>query len=99
MRINEDRLPIKYILGIESTLEGYPNGLDILHHEVGLCQRYPDRYKGNFTLHAVNKYHFPDTDKEHLRASIQELLKEGLVEVTNSEEGKEAYKILINPFE
>jgi hypothetical protein len=36
MRINEDKLPIKYILGIESTLDGYPTGLDVLHHEVSL---------------------------------------------------------------
>lgn len=99
MRINEDKLPIKYILGIESTLEGYPTGLDILYHEVTLCHRYPDRYKGKFTLHAVNKYHFPDTDKEHLISSINELVNEGLVEVTNEEGGKESYKILINPFE
>ena len=99
MRLNEDKLPIKYILGIESSLDGYPTGLDILYHEVTLCNRYPDRYKGNFTLHAVNKYHFPDTDKEHLRTSITDLVNEGLVEIANQEEGKESYKILINPFE
>lgn len=99
MRIDEDKLPIKYILGIESTLEGYPTGLDVLHHEVALCQRHPDRYKGKFTLHAVNKYHFPDTNIEHLKTSIEELLNEGLVEQVNQEEGKESYKILINPFQ
>jgi hypothetical protein len=99
MRINEEKLPIKYILGIESTLDGYPTGLDILHHEIVLCQKYPDRYKGKFTLHAVNKYHFPDTNKEHLIVSINELINEGLVEVVNEDSGKESYKVLINPFE
>jgi hypothetical protein len=99
MKINEDKLPIKYILGIESTLEGYPTGLDIMRYEVELCTKYPDRYKGNFTLHAVNKYHFPDTSKDHLLKSISELVEQGLVEQVNSEEGKESYRILINPFE
>lgn len=99
MKINEDKLPIKYILGIEATIEGYPTGLDVLYHEVGLCTKYPDRHKGKFTLHAVNRYHFPDTTKEHLIKSINNLISEGLVEQANQEEGKESYKILINPFE
>jgi len=99
MRINEDKIPIKYILGIESTLKGYPTGLDVLYHEISLCSKHPDRYKGKFTLHAVNKYHFQDTTKEHLFKSINDLVNEGLVEKTNQEEGNEAYKILINPFE
>jgi len=99
MKINEDKLPIKYILGVESSLEGHPTGLDILYHEIELCIKYPDRYKGKFTLHAVNKYHFPDTTKEHIIESINDLVNEGLVEQINQEEGKQSYKILINPFE
>ena len=99
MKLNKDKLPIKYILGIEKDLPGYPNDLDIMYHEVGLCERMPDRYKGNFTLHAVSKYHFPETDKEHLKESINGLIELGLVEQTCNEDGKESYTILINPFE
>lgn len=99
MRINEDKLPIKYILGIEKNLNGYPTSLDVLYHEVSLCVKSPDRNKGTFTLHALNKYHFPDTNKEHLHESLTELVNEGLIEQTNSSEGKESYKILVNPFE
>jgi len=99
MRINEDKLPIKYILGIEASLEGYPTSLDVLYHEVSLCVKSPDRNKGAFTLHMLNKYHFPDTTREHLKRSVDELVDEGLIEQTNLKEGKEAYKILVNPFE
>lgn len=99
MRINEDKLPIKYILGIEASLDGYPTSLDVLHHEVSLCVKSPDRNKGTFTLHALNKYHFPDTTREHLKRSVDELVVEGLIEQTNQEEGKESYRILVNPFE
>jgi len=99
MRINEDSLPIKYILGIEKDLPGYPTGFDILHKEVQLCERMPDRHKGSFTLHALKTYRFTDSSEEHLIQSITELIDLGLVEQTNHNEGKFAYKILQNPFE
>lgn len=99
MQINEDMLPIKYVLGIEKDLPGYPTGFDILHKQVDLCIRMPDRYKGSFTLHALKTYWFPDSEEDHLIDSIGELIKLGLVEQTNKTEGKFAYKILQNPFE
>lgn len=99
MKINEDNVPIKYILGIESDLPGYPVGFDILHNEIKMCERSPDRYKGSFTLHALKTYRFPDTEIEHLSQSLEDLINLGLLEQTNNEAGKEAYKILTNPFE
>lgn len=99
MKINEDSLHIKYILGIEKDLPGYPTGFDVLHKQVDLCVRMPDRYKGSFTLHALKTYWFPEADEDHLLNSIDELIKLGLVEQTNDTEGKFAYKILQNPFE
>ena len=98
MKINEDNVPIKYILGIESDLPGYPVGFDILHNEIKMCERSPDRYKGSFTLHALKTYRFPETEIPHLIESLEDLINLGLLEQTNKEEGKEAYKILINPF-
>ena len=98
MKINEDNVPIKYILGIESDLPGYPVGFDILYNEIKMCERSPDRYKGSFTLHALKTYRFPETETKHLLESLEDLINLGLLEQTNKEEGKEAYKILINPF-
>ena len=34
MKINEDRVPIKYVLGIEKDLPGYPDAFDIIYNEV-----------------------------------------------------------------
>ena len=99
MRINEDNLPIKYILGIEKDLPGYPSGFDVVYNEIRMCERSPDRYKGSFTLHALKTYRFPEAEIEHLVESLNDLIKLGLLEQTNNELGKEAYKILINPFE
>jgi hypothetical protein len=99
MKINEDKLPIKYVLGIEKDLPDYPTAFDIILAEVKLCVRMPDRHKGNFTLHALKTYRFPETEESHLLESIKELVDLNLVEVLNSTEGKESWTIKTNPFE
>lgn len=99
MRINEDKLPIKYVMGIEKDLPGYPTALDIIYAQISMCVRNPDRYKSTFTLHTLKTYRFPETEEEHLLKSLDEAIKEGMLEQTNLEEGKEAYNILLNPFE
>ena len=99
MKINEDKLPIKYVMGIEKDLPGYPTYLDIIYSQVSMSVRNPDRYKQTFTLHAMKTYRFPEVDEQHLIKSINEAIEEGLLEQTNHEEGKEAYSILLNPFE
>jgi len=98
MRIDQDKLPIKYILGIEKDLPDYPSAFDILLAEIKLCVRMPDRHKGNFTLHALKTYRFPETSEDHLLNSIEELIKLDLVETANTVEGKESWKIKENPF-
>tara|TARA_Y100000385_G_scaffold201638_1_gene208826 strand:- start:1479 stop:1778 length:300 start_codon:yes stop_codon:yes gene_type:complete len=99
MQINEDKLPIKYVLGIEKDLPNYPSAFDILLAEIKLCVRMPDRHKGNFTLHALKTYRFPETEENHLLESINELMELDLVEELNTTEGKESWKIKTNPFE
>jgi len=99
MQINEDKLPIKYVLGIEKDLPNYPSAFDILLAEIKLCVRMPDRHKGNFTLHALKTYRFPETEENHLLESINELMELDLVEELNTSDGKESWKIKTNPFE
>jgi hypothetical protein len=99
MQINEDKLPIKYVLGIEKDLPNYPSAFDILLAEIKLCVRMPDRHRGNFTLHALKTYRFPETEENHLLKSINELMELDLVEELNTSEGKESWKIKTNPFE
>jgi hypothetical protein len=99
MQINEDKLPIKYVLGIEKDLPDYPTSFDILLAEIKLCVRMPDRHKGNFTLHALKTYRFPETTEEHLLESISELIDLDLVEPLNTTHGKESWTIKTNPFE
>ena len=99
MKINKDNLPIKYILGIEKDLPDYPTALDVLQAEVKLCNRNPERYKGSFTFHALKTYRFPESEPNKVLESAKELVTLGLCEQTNEEPGKEAFKIIQNPFE
>ena len=97
LQIDEDKLPIKYILGIHESLPEYPTGFDILYA--------PDRRhigedsRGNFTKHASMKYHLKNADESKVDASLKELIEDGWIRTINETEGKESYKILINPFE
>ena len=97
MKINKDKLPIKYILGIEKDLPDYPTALDVLQAEVKLCNRNPDRYKGSFTLHALKTYRFPESEPDKILESAKELVTLGLCEQTNEESGKEGLQNFNKP--
>lgn len=99
LTINEDRVPIKFILGVEKDLEGFPEPFDILHFYVNLSYRSPDRYKDTFTKRAVTQYHFKEASPEVIESSLSKLSADGYIEMTKDQPGKETYKILINPFE
>tara|TARA_R110000772_G_scaffold65007_5_gene145160 strand:- start:431 stop:736 length:306 start_codon:yes stop_codon:yes gene_type:complete len=99
LTISEDKLPIKYILGIEQDLEGFPSPLDVLHHAVNLSYRNPSRYKDTFTKHACKTYWFKESDVQTIDESINILTQKGYVIETNNTPGKESYKIIINPFQ
>ena len=96
-RINEDKLPIKYVLGIEEQLEAFPDAFDILYIFINQAIRRPDRQKETFTQHALVKY-FAKGNTENAIEGLKKAVQLGLIEQTNNEPGKEAYKILINPF-
>lgn len=96
-KINEDMLPIKYILGIQDELDAFPDAFDILYIYINLSIRQPERYKDTFTKHALIKYHSKG-NKENAIEGLNKAIQLGLIEQTNKNEGKEAYKIKINPF-
>ena len=96
LKINEDKLPIKYILGIHESLPEYPTGFDILYEKI---KRHIGETKPNFTKHASMTYHLKNADPERVDKALNELISEGFIEPINETKGKESYKILTNPFE
>lgn len=97
-RLDEDKLPIKYILGIHEQLESFPDAFDIIHVYVVETMKKPDRPRINFTKHSLMTYHACG-NIENAENGLQQAIGLGLIEQTHFEEGKEAYKILMNPFQ
>lgn len=96
-QINEDKLPIKYILGIQEELENFPDAFDIMYIFITRAVRQPDRQKETFTKHALTAY-FAKGNDENIEKGLCRAIELGLIEQTCETEGKESYKILINPF-
>lgn len=97
-KLTEDKLPIKYILGIQEELDGFPDAFDIIHIYATETLKKPDRPRNNFTKHSLMKYHACG-NLENAERGITQAIELGLIEQTNYEEGKEAYSIKINPFQ
>lgn len=95
--INEDKLPIKYVLGIQDKLDAFPDAFDILYIYINLAIRQPDRYNETFTQHDLIRYQSKDNGENAIEG-LKKAVQLGLLEQINNTPGKEAYKILINPF-
>lgn len=96
--ISEDSLPIKYVLGIEKEFESYPDAFDIVYFYVQKVRKNPERYKGTFSKHAMKVYEFNESSIDNIEAGLKHAIELGLIECTCETEGKETYKIILNPF-
>jgi len=97
-KINENKLPIKYILGIQEELDGFPDAFDIIHIYATETLKRPDRPRNNFTKNSLMNYH-ANGNIENAEKGLEQAIKLGLIEQTSFEEGKEAYSIKINPYQ
>jgi hypothetical protein len=97
-KIVEDKLPIKYILGIQKELDGFPNAFDIVHIYIVENINRPNRPQYGFSKASLLKYH-ANGKIENVEKGIEQAINLGLIEQTKFEEGKEAYSIKINPFQ
>lgn len=97
-KLSEDKLPIKYILGIQEELEEYPDAFDIIHIYVTETIKRPTRPRNNFTKASLINYH-ANGNLENAEKGLKQAIELGLIEQTNFDEGKEAYAIKINPFQ
>jgi hypothetical protein len=96
-KIVEDKLPIKYILGIQDKLENFPDAFDILYIFINDAVKRPDRQRETFTRHALMKYH-SDGNHENANEGLKRAIQLGLIKQIKFEEGKETYEIKINPY-
>ena len=97
-KIDEDKLPIKYILGIQEELENFPDAFDIIHIYIVENINRPNRPQTGFSKASLLKYH-ANGNLENTEKGIVQAISLGLIEQTKFEEGKETYSIKINPFQ
>lgn len=98
MSYNEDKLPIKYILGIQGELENFPDAFDIIYIYLSETINRPSRPMHNFTKPSLIKYHAKG-NIFNVEKGLTQAISLGLIEQTKFEEGKESYTIIINPFQ
>ena len=96
-RIDDDMIPIKYILGIHEELPSYPDHMDVLWVIINQAIRRPDRQKDTFGQKGFFNYHSND-NVENAAESIQKLLELGWIEPAKTKPGHESFKIVHNPF-
>ena len=97
-KINKDKLPIKYILGIQKELDVYPDAYDILYIFINENIKRPSKHGKNFTKHALLTYHCEESQYDNAEEGIKRAIQLDLIKPINETKGKESYKILINPF-
>ena len=96
-KIDKNKLPLRYILGIQEQSEDFPNALDILYIFITRAVRQPDRQKETFTRNALTDYQAKGRNTQ-IDLGISEGIKKGYFKQVNETIGKESYRILINPF-
>lgn len=96
-RIEQDYLPLKYILGIHEELPSYPDHLDVLYVIISQAIRRPDRQKDTFGQLGFFNYH-SNGNTENAKQAIDKLLNLGWIEPAKTKPGHESYRILHNPF-
>lgn len=96
-KIDENKIPIKYVLGIQENKEDFPTALDILYIFISRAVHQPDRQKDTFTRNALTDYQAKGRNTQ-IDLGISEGIEKGYFKPVNETIGKESYRILINPF-
>jgi hypothetical protein len=96
-RIDQDYVPLKYILGIHNELPQYPDHVDVLWVMINEAIKRPDRQKDTFGKKGFFNYH-SNGNTENAELAITKLLELGWIEPAKTKPGHETYRILYNPF-
>ena len=80
MSLDNDKIQIKYILGIEKELEGYPSADDIIFF---VCSKLPIKNKNTEILFtdAILLKKMPAVSAEVLQSSLTKLLSDGKIKI------------------
>lgn len=94
-KINTGKLKAKYVLGIHSSLPGYPDAEDIIFELIrNYCGKVAKEIK--FTNVSLQKKY--ELTEEKTTAIIERLVADGLLTEINSNFSYKTYEVIINPY-
>jgi hypothetical protein len=94
-KINTAKLKAKYVLGIHSTLPGYPDAEDIIFELIrDYCGKVAKEIK--FTDVSLQKKY--DITTEQTSAIIERLVADGILQEINSTSAYVTYEVITNPY-
>lgn len=94
-KINTGKLKAKYVLGIHSSLLGYPDAEDIIFELIrDYCGKVAKEIK--FTNVSLQKKY--ELTEEKTTAIIERLVADGLLTEINSNSSYKTYEVIINPY-
>lgn len=98
LKIDENKLPIKFILENYYELPNFPDEWDILYLYIKDAQLNPDNSKNlNFTRHSIEKYKAPGRN-DQIESGLKRAIELGWIEELKHYKN-ETYKIIKNPYE
>jgi hypothetical protein len=94
-KINTGKLKAKYVLGIHSSLPGYPDAEDIIFELIrDYCGKVAKEIK--FTNVSLQKKY--ELTEKKTTAIIERLVADGLLTEINSNSSYKTYEVIINPY-
>jgi hypothetical protein len=94
-KINTAKLKAKYVLGIHSTLPGYPDAEDVIFELIrDYCGKVAKDIK--FTDVSLQKKYELTTEKTS--AIIERLVADGILTEINSTSAYVTYEVVVNPY-
>lgn len=94
-KIDTGKLKVKYVLGIHSSLKGYPTPEDILYE---LIRDYSVKVANEIKFTDANLQKRYSLSEERLHEIIQHLESKGFLEVINQTSSYKTYQVIKNPY-
>lgn len=95
-KIDTSKLKVKYVLGIHSTLKGYPTPEDILYE---LIRDYCAKVAKDIKFTDISLQKRWSLSEEKAQEIIQHLESKGYLEVVNQTSAYKTYQVVQNPYQ
>ena len=93
--IDLNKIKVKHLLGVSSTLPNFPDESDLLYYLVDSISSNPKSDKTFTDIQLSKKF---NKDREEVNSLLDSLSSQGFIKKLKSLESKTVYQILKNPY-